>query len=82
MIILSDTVYLNNLKEGQRGEILSVPSSGSLYSRFCDLGIVSGTQIKCIRRKKGAAAYLVRQTVFALRDADTGDIIILPAGKD
>lgn len=62
---------LNQLEQGQKAVIASVPESCRLFSRLRDLGIIEGSAISCVNRKKGIAAYFVRGTVIALRDCDT-----------
>lgn len=62
---------LNQLEQGQKAVIASVPESCRLFRRLRDLGIIEGSVISCVNRKKGIAAYFVRGTVIALRDCDT-----------
>lgn len=70
------SIPMNNLKEGQSGVIISVPSDHLLYGRLSDLGIIKGTSVKCVRKKRGTAAYSIRQTVFAMRESDVENIMI------
>ena len=72
---MNDEILLSSLQEGDAAVISQIPLSNNLYERFFDMGIIRGTDIKCVKRKKGIAAYSVRQTVIALRDADTNSII-------
>ena len=62
---------LNQLEQGKKAVIASVPESCRLFNRLRDLGIIEGSVISCVNRKKGIAAYFVRGTVIALRDCDT-----------
>lgn len=70
------SIPMNNLKEGQSGVIISVPPDCFIYRRFSDLGIIKGTSVKCVRKKRGTAAYSIRQTVFAMRESDVENIMI------
>ena len=79
---MTDIIYMNALGEGECGKIDTIPENSQLYSRLADLGIISGTTVKCLRRKKGTAAYSIRHTVFAMRDADTGTITVRLCGND
>ena len=79
---MADNIHMSALGEGECGKIDLIPEDCRLNSRFADLGIIKGTRVKCIRRKKGTAAYSIRQTVFAIRDADTEKIIISLCGGD
>ena len=62
---------LNQLEQGKKAVIASVPETCRLFRRLRDLGIIEGSVISCVNRKKGIAAYFVRGTVIALRDCDT-----------
>lgn len=73
---MPEIIYLNNLKEGQCAVIDNIPSDCRLLSRFFSLGIVSGSAVKCVRRKKGTAAYGIGRSVFAIRDADARKITV------
>ncbi len=79
---MTDIICMNALGEGECGKIDKIPESSQLYGRLADLGIIRGTTVKCLRRKKGTAAYSIRHTVFAMRDADTGTITVRLCGND
>lgn len=74
---------LNQLEQGKKAVIASVPESCRLFNRLRDLGIIEGSVISCVNRKKGIAAYFVRGTVIALRDCDTQcvEIKLKPEGN-
>ncbi|HBW38783.1 FeoA family protein [Desulfosporosinus sp. BICA1-9] len=69
---------LADLSPGSVCEIVSLELSGLLRRRILDLGIVPGTLIRCIRRGPSGdpTAYLVRETLIALRREDTAQIFV------
>lgn len=78
--IMNIICTLNSLSEGQSCRVTKLLSNGRMRSRLSDLGLVSGTSVKCLRKSLsgGIAAYLIRGAVIALRDADSSDIIVTP----
>lgn len=69
---------LANLSLGSVCQIVSLELSGLLRRRILDLGIVPGTMIQCIRRGPSGdpTAYLVRETIIALRSEDAAQILV------
>ena len=69
---------LANLAPGAVCQIVSLELSGLLRRRILDLGIVPGTLIQCIRRGPSGdpTAYLVRETLIALRSEDAAQISV------
>lgn len=63
---------LADLTVGTTGRISSVELGGLLRRRVLDLGMVPGTQVKCIRRSPAGdpIAFRVRNTTIALRSDD------------
>lgn len=75
---MKDYSNLSSLPQGSSAEIYYIPPNCSLYTRFYDLGITEGAVIRCVRKKKGIAAFLIKGTVIALRDEDTKAIKTIP----
>lgn len=75
-----NTCYLHEMKTGQTAVILSLDTEGSIRRRFIDLGLIEGTHIRCVLRKRRgeSAAFLVRSTVIALRREDARHIRVRP----
>lgn len=71
---------LADLTVGATCKILSVELDGLLKRRVLDLGIIPGTQVRCIRRSPTGdpVAYRVRNTTIALRSDDAAYIKIYP----
>lgn len=69
---------LSDLTPGSVCQIVSLELSGLLRRRILDLGIVPGTLIRCIRRGPSGdpTAYLVRETLIALRSEDAAQIFV------
>ncbi len=69
---------LADLAPGSVCRIVSLELSGLLRRRILDLGIVPGTLIRCIRRGPSGdpTAYLVRETLIALRSEDAAQISV------
>lgn len=69
---------LSDLSPGSVCLIVSLELSGLLRRRILDLGIVPGTLIRCIRRGPSGdpTAYLVRETLIALRHDDAAQILV------
>ncbi len=69
---------LANLSPGSVCQIVSLGLSGLLRRRILDLGIVPGTLISCVRHGPSGdpTAYLVRETLIALRSEDAAQIMV------
>lgn len=69
---------LADLSLGSVCQIVSVELNGLIRRRILDLGIVPGTIVQCIRRGPSGdpTAYLVRDTLIALRGDDATQIFV------
>lgn len=69
---------LADLIVGSTAKIASIELEGLLRRRVLDLGILPGTQVKCVRRSPAGdpIAFKVRDTVIALRSNDASLIKI------
>lgn len=69
---------LANLSPGSVCQIVSLELDGLLRRRILDLGIIPGTLIRCVRRGPSGdpTAYLVRETLIALRSEDATQILV------
>ncbi|MBM6684302.1 ferrous iron transport protein A [Faecalicatena contorta] len=69
---------LADLHPGMEGRILGFREGCRLRLRLLDLGFVPGTLVKCTARSPlgDPCAYLIRQTVIALRNADAAQVDI------
>ena len=73
---------LNNLEKGGIAQVSDLKIQGELRQRLMDMGITPGTGIECLfsSPKKQISAYLVRDSVIALRCEDAEGIVIIPKG--
>ena len=71
-------VPLSTLKPGEKSNVVHLDVKGLLRRRILDLGIVPGTILTCIGKAPAGdpIAYLVRDTVIALRSEDASLIYI------
>jgi len=75
---------MSALECGQRAVVRHVDGKGAMYERLCDLGFTSGCPVECLFASVfgDPKAYLIRQTVIALRKRDADMIECLPAGGE
>lgn len=69
---------LTHMDEGQCAVVTGIDSSGGMRRRLMDLGIIEGTQIKCVVKSPFGepVAYLIRGATIALRAEDSDNIRI------
>lgn len=69
---------LCSLGEGECAVVDHIKTESSLRRRLLDIGIVSGTKIQCLQKSVfgDPTAYLIRDTVIAIRKDDAKYIII------
>lgn len=69
---------LDKLPLNQEGIVTKIALTGPLYRRILDLGIVDGTKITPIFKSpfSNPIAYEVRNTILAIRNADSQNIYI------
>ncbi len=69
---------LNELKEGQNATVTDIKLSGAIRRRLLDLGLIKGTEVKCIMKSHHGdpIAYRIRGALIALRNCDTEHIYV------
>lgn len=72
------SVPLSTLDLGETSNVMHLEVKGLLRRRILDLGIVPGTVLTCIGKAPAGdpIAYLVRDTVIALRSEDADLIAV------
>jgi len=72
-----NTVALSELKPGEKAKVIYIDHKGCNRQRLFDLGIVEETEIEALYKSPSGnpVAYLVRGTVFALRNETAEKII-------
>ena len=70
---------LCDLKIGQSAMVTSVNSKGDILRRLLDIGIISGTKVKCVFKSPlgDPTAFLIRDAVIALRKEDSANITVV-----
>ena len=65
-------MYLNNIKNSEYYAVDEINLSEKAKRRLYDIGLVSGTKIKLLFNSpsKKIKAYLIRDSVIAIRDKD------------
>ena len=68
---------LSELEPEESGVVEQIEKC-SLFGRLTDMGIISGTKIKCIMKSPlcDPTAFLVRGTLLSLRKEDAGKIVL------
>lgn len=69
-------IPLSAIGIGSMCQIVSLNLQGLLRRRILDLGMVPGTSVQCIRKSPSGdpIAYMVRDTLIALRREDASQI--------
>lgn len=70
---------LCDLKVGQSGTVVSINAKGDILRRLLDIGIVSGTRVKCVLKSplNDPTAFLIRGAVIAFRKEDSANIMVV-----
>jgi len=78
MNTLATAIPLSTINIGSICQIVSLNLQGLLRRRILDLGMVPGTPVQCIRKSPAGdpIAYLVRDTLIALRSEDASQITV------
>ena len=79
---MNELVALSALRPGEGGVVQEMRGGGPLRRRLRELGLIEGAAVRCLGRSPGGdpAAYLVCGAVLALRDRDSGQILLLREG--
>ena len=77
-------IPLNHISSGIKAQVVWIASEDSMASRLSDLGFIPGEIISCVLpgRKNGMRAYLVRNTVIALRNSTAMEIFVKPLSQE
>ena len=64
---------LSMLLPGRSAIICKNNASSGIKARLCDIGLIEGTEVKCVGRSPcgGISAFLIRGAVIALRDEES-----------
>ena len=69
---------LTSLREGENAKVITLLNNGSIRRRLQDLGLIPGTNVKCIHKSPygDPVAYGIRGAVVALRSEDAQGVLI------
>lgn len=75
---MSDIYPLISLEADETGIVIDLENKGVIRRRLQDIGIIAGTEIKCIGKSPfgDPKAYIIRGAKIALRNSDAGKIKI------
>ena len=73
---MKENIYLNKLDVGEIATVSYIFDEEDMRQRLEDVGIVEGTQIKCLMKRPlgDPTAFLIRGSVIALRREDSKNI--------
>ena len=71
-------ISLNNIEVDKEYKISSLKVDKTILKRFLDIGLIPGTKIKkvLISPFKGISAYLIMDSIIAIRDKDVTGVIV------
>ena len=80
--VISEQIPMSHMKAGESGRVTELMLQGEMRRRLQDLGLIPGTIVECVGRSPlgDPAAYLIRGAVIALRNSDSGQIMIRRQG--
>ena len=70
-------ISLREMEPGQRDRIKESTATGSIRRRLLDIGLVEGTEIKCVGKSPAGdpSAFYIRGAVIALRSEDSSNVL-------
>lgn len=73
-----ETTRLSDIGKGSSARIVAIEGKDDIRRRLMELGMVEGTQVRCILMSGGGSmrAYSVRGSVIGLRRRDAAGIIV------
>ena len=77
---MDDIWSMDRMREGQTATVTGIELTGSMRRRLQDIGIIEGTNIKCLQKSPAGdpIAYLIRGAAIALRIEDSSGILVRP----
>ena len=69
---------LSDLKEGEKGRVISLKNGMEIKRRLQDIGLVRGTVVKCVLKSPlgDPVAYLIKGALIAIRNEDSDKITV------
>ena len=74
---MCEIISLKEMQPGQRAYVKKLLASGSIRRRLLDIGLVEGTEIKCVGKSPAGdpSAFYIRGAVIAIRSEDSSNVI-------
>ena len=74
---MCEIISLKEMQPGQRAYVKKLLVSGSIRRRLLDIGLVEGTEIKCVGKSPAGdpSAFYIRGAVIAIRSEDSRNVI-------
>lgn len=74
---MCEIISLKEMQPGQRAYVKKLLASGSIRRRLLDIGLVEGTEIKCVGKSPAGdpSAFYIRGAVIAIRSEDSINVI-------
>ncbi len=70
-------MLLSNISAGQKVLVTEVKNCGSIRQRFMDLGLIPGSEVRCILSSGGSMkAYCIRGALVAVRKRDAQSVTV------
>jgi ferrous iron transport protein A len=75
---MSQQYSMDHLQVGQTAKVCAILLQGSMRRRLQDIGIIEGTNVKCLQKSPcgDPIAYLIRGAAIALRAEDSRAILV------
>lgn len=75
-----EVLPLNELHEGQCARVVHILPHSPLKSRLQDLGLICGTEVRCLQRSAygDPVAFFFRGAAIALRQNDSSTVMVQP----
>lgn len=75
---MTERKRLTDLRRGQTGVITELVSASDMRRRLQDIGMIEGTLVECLGKSPlgDPTAYLIRGAVIALRNEESGMVIV------
>lgn len=70
-------ISLKEMQPGQKAYVREIRAVGSIRRRLLDIGLVEGTEIKCVGKSPAGdpSAFYIRGAVIAIRSQDSADVL-------
>ncbi|MDY5770699.1 MAG: FeoB small GTPase domain-containing protein, partial [Anaerovoracaceae bacterium] len=77
---MKEIISIDRMQPGQKARVVEITATGPIRRRLLDIGLVSGTEIKCVGKSPAGdpTAFYIRGAVIAIRKEDCMCVIATP----